>query len=87
MPLSFDQQQLVIRHLEQKDAGTQCRMCKQGKLKVHPEMVCTPLAENKGGNIKIYARDVVSLIQVVCPECWHVDHFMAEGIIGISNTE
>ena len=80
MPLSIEQQQLVIRHLELKNVGTQCGICRKGKLKVHPEMVCTPLAENKGGNIKIYARDVVSLVQVVCEECWHVEHFMAEGI-------
>jgi hypothetical protein len=28
-------------------------------------MVCTPLAEITGGNIKIYARDVVTLVQAV----------------------
>ena len=82
MPLTNEQQQLVLQHLERKDAVTQCRICRKGKLKVHPEMVCTPLAENKGGNIKIYARDVVSLVQVVCSECWHVEHFMAEGVFG-----
>jgi len=48
MPLTIEQKLLVIRHLEQKDAGTQCRICRQGKLKVHPEMECSPLAENKG---------------------------------------
>jgi hypothetical protein len=65
MSLSFEQQQQVIRHLERKNAGTQCRICGQGHLKVHPEMVCTPLAEITGGNIKIYARDVVTLVQAV----------------------
>ncbi len=82
MPLTIEQQQLVLRHLEKKNAGTQCRICRQDTLKVHPDMVCTPLAENKGGTIKIYARDVVPLMQVVCPECWHVEHFMAEGVFG-----
>ena len=84
MPLTIEQQQLVLRHLEKKNAGTQCRVCRQGTLKVHPEMVCTPLAENKGGSIKIYARDVVPLVQVVCPECWHVEHFLAEEVFGSS---
>ena len=80
MPLSTQQQQLMLRHLERKKVDTRCQICKKGELKVHPEMVCTPLAENTAGKIKIYARDVVSLVQVVCPECWHVEHFMAEGI-------
>lgn len=80
MPLTIEQQQRVIQHLEQKNAEITCKKCRRGILEVQPEMVCTPLVENKGGNIKIYARDVVSLVQVVCPECWHVEHFMAEGI-------
>ena len=83
MPLSTEQQQLMLRHLERKNIDTRCQVCKNGELKVHPEMVCTPLAEIKAGNIKIYARDVVTLIQVVCPECWHVEHFMAEGVFRV----
>ncbi len=59
MPLTTEQQQRVIQHLERKHAGTLCQICKRGELKVHPEMVCTPLAENSRGEIKIYARDVV----------------------------
>lgn len=59
MPLTIDQQQLVLRHLERKQTGTLCQICKKGELKVHPEMVCTPLAESSRGEIKIYARDVV----------------------------
>jgi hypothetical protein len=81
MPLTNEQQQQVIRHLEAKNAEITCKVCKKGTLKVHSEMVCTPLAENSGIGLKIYARDVVSLIQVVCPECWHVEHFMAEGVL------
>lgn len=82
MPLTIEQQQRVLRHLEQKNAGTECRVCRQGRYKVHPDMVCTPLAEKNGVPIKLYARDLVPLVQVVCPECWHVEHFMAEGVFG-----
>ena len=35
------------------------------------------------GNIKIYARDMVSLAQVVYPECWHIEHILAEGIFRV----
>ena len=81
MPLTTEQQQRVIDHLEKENAEITCKICRRGKLKVHPDMVCTPLAENSGKGFKIYARDVISLVQVVCPECWHVEHFMAEGIL------
>lgn len=85
MSLSIEQQQRVIQHLEREQAGTLCQICKKGELKVHPEMVCTPLAESTRGEIKIYARDVISLVQVVCPECWHVEHFIADGILNFNN--
>ncbi len=32
MPLTIEQQELVIWHLEQKNADTQCRIWKNGKL-------------------------------------------------------
>ena len=80
MPLTIEQQQRVLQHLEERNASSECKMCGRGELKVLPDMVCTPLAENKRGYIKIYAQDVITLVQVVCPDCWHVEQFMAEGI-------
>jgi len=81
MSLTTEQQQRVIDHLENESAEITCKICRWGKLQVRPEMVCTPIAENSGRGFKIYARDVISLVQVVCPKCWHVEHFMAEGIL------
>jgi len=50
-------------------------------LKVHPDLAGTPLVELNGNGMKIYARDVTPLVQVVCENCYHVEYFMAEGVL------
>lgn len=57
-------------------------MCGDGRRKVHPDLVCTVHAEIRKGEMSIFSREATPLIQVVCPTCSNVDHFLADAILG-----
>ena len=81
MALNENQMGQILWHLENRVGESRCRMCGGSELKVHPDLAGTPLVELNGNGMKIYARDVTPLVQVVCENCYHVEYFMAEGVL------
>ena len=82
MPLTPHQQQRALQHLKKKIPDSTCTACGTGKLEVHPDLTGTPLVELKDGRMNIFVREVIPLVQVVCSNCYRVEHFLAEGVLG-----
>ena len=81
MGLSEKQIERVKKHLNKNIGDSRCRMCGNDQRKVHPDLVCTVQAEIRNGEMSIFPHEATPLVQVVCPTCCHVEHFLADAIL------